>query len=216
MENTNKEFLVYLASPFFNDEQVARVKKVEQIIESIDGVKCFSPMRDGTVCPPDATREIRRKAFDSNIVSIKDCQLVVAIIDDKDTGTTFEMGMAFAQTIPIVAFAETERHKLNLMLAEAFTAYDRGSGDIIKKVIGIIKDCGTDVAVMQDDVKKIRDGYEAKEKSFLSMKDELMQLSSDVHKESSSINDRMTERIQSMVKEITSITNETIFKGEIE
>lgn len=119
------EVLVYLASPFFNDEQRETLNIVTEILESLEGVRVFSPSRDGIMCPPDADRKTRQDAFRINIESINDCDIVVAIIEHHDTGTTFEIGGAYFSRIPVVAVDFKQLKKLNLMLAESFACYCR-------------------------------------------------------------------------------------------
>lgn len=117
--------LVYLAGPFFNRVQIERVNMLTLALENLKGVTVFSPMRDGTVCPADASREVRKAVYDIDVGVIKNCDLIVAILDDKDTGTTYEMGYAAALRVPVIGLAFQAVTKLNLMLAEGFHAFEK-------------------------------------------------------------------------------------------
>lgn len=110
---------VYLASPFFNPEQIERLQFVKSILDE-QGVTYFSPM-DVFVCPPDADQETRSATFEGNLAAIDDCDYVFAITDDKDMGTIWEAGYAFGVGIPVIYYCETlpPGAPFNLMLAES-------------------------------------------------------------------------------------------------
>lgn len=71
-------FKIYLAGPFFNPEQVALIRELEKIISPYQS---FSPSRDGKVCPPNASNDIRRDVFMININEIMQCNLIVAVME---------------------------------------------------------------------------------------------------------------------------------------
>lgn len=86
-----KKESVYIASPFFNEDQIAHVKRMEDELEE-RGFDVYSPMRDGVVLKPDATVETRLDTYYENLRAMNEADFMVAIINDKDTGTTFEQG----------------------------------------------------------------------------------------------------------------------------
>lgn len=107
---------VYIASPFFNEEQLERVKFIEKELEK-NGKEYFSPRTD-TYVKPNSTHEERKKAFTDNINAIKNCSYIIVVTDGKDMGTIFEAGFAYSIDKPIVYFAETlGDNPFNLMLA---------------------------------------------------------------------------------------------------
>lgn len=107
---------IYIASPFFNEEQLERVKFIEDILKEHD-FEYFSPRLD-TYVKPNSNNNERNNAFFANLDAIDDAQLVIVITDGKDVGTIFEAGYAYAKKIPIIYFAETLGDKpFNLMLA---------------------------------------------------------------------------------------------------
>ena len=109
---------MYLASPFFNGEQLERVEYVRDLARKI-GYKVFSP-KDENLVSPDADADWKEQAFQLNIAKVKDCAFVLAITDGKDVGTMFEAGSAFSEDKPIVYFAETlGDNDFNLMLAQS-------------------------------------------------------------------------------------------------
>lgn len=113
-----KKHNVYLASPFFNPEQLERVEMIENLMEE-HGYTYFSP-RQELVCPPTATEEQRRTTFQGNHNGILNAEMVLAVTDGKDVGTIWEMGVAFEAGVPVVGIALTLGDKpFNLMLSES-------------------------------------------------------------------------------------------------
>lgn len=109
---------IYLASPFFNAEQLERVKYIEDMCSQLKN-KVFSPRLDTLVTPNSDAKE-KQHAFDANLEGILDCDYMLAVTDGKDVGTMFEVGYAYANNIPILFFAETLGDRpFNLMLAQS-------------------------------------------------------------------------------------------------
>ena len=108
----------YLASPFFNPEQVERVNYVNLRLRDL-GYKVWSPSHDGTVVSPREGVDIQKRIFELNCLMIKRSNYVFAITDGKDIGTIWECGYAYAKNVPIVYFAETLNGPFNLMLAQS-------------------------------------------------------------------------------------------------
>ena len=110
--------LVYLASPFFKQEQIERIEFIENCLEK-NGYTVFSPRKEFVV-KPNATKEDREKGFLGNCKAIQSCDFVLAVTDGKDIGTIWESGFAFANGKPVLYFAETlGNNEFNLMLAES-------------------------------------------------------------------------------------------------
>lgn len=115
----NKKHDFYLASPFFNDEQLERVNFVNTKLREL-GYKVWSPSHDGKIVKPREGLNIQKRIFNLNCIMIRQAKYVFAITDGKDVGTIFECGYAFGKHIPIIYFAETLKDgKFNLMLAQS-------------------------------------------------------------------------------------------------
>ena len=108
---------VYLASPFFNDEQVEREERVKKKLRDF-GVTVLSP-KEFCFCPPDASDELREKTFKDNLKHIKEADAIFAITNGKDMGTIFEAGFAYGIHKPIIYFCEGLNSQFNLMLAQS-------------------------------------------------------------------------------------------------
>jgi nucleoside 2-deoxyribosyltransferase len=106
---------LYIAGPFFNPTQIERVEKVKECLDNISGVDYFSPKDSNLWSPGDDEEEV----FANNIEVIDECDAIVTITNDKDVGTMFESGYAYARGIPII-YLWVDRlrgQKFNLMLA---------------------------------------------------------------------------------------------------
>ena len=116
--------MIYIAAPFFNEEQIRIVKQIETLFEC-EKLKYFSP-RKHTVTLKNLTPEEREKAapdvFESNIYGLDRSNFVIACTDDKDIGTAWEMGYKFRQYKSlkmnnVVTFSPKGKHS-NVMLSQ--------------------------------------------------------------------------------------------------
>ena len=113
---------IYLASPFFNQRQLDAIMKMEKILENAN-FKVYSPRRDGKCVKPTDSSEEHEKIFKLNVGKILWCDYMVACIDDKDTGTSWEMGVAYALKKPVVSFTAVRGRIINVMLSQSCLAF---------------------------------------------------------------------------------------------
>lgn len=109
----------YLAGPFFNETQHELITFIEGLASPKQPI--FSPMSDGFVLKPDASIEERNEIFTSNVEAIQTAGFMLAVIDDFDPGTIWEMGYAYADELPILAYSDVPGRGLNVMLAGGST-----------------------------------------------------------------------------------------------
>lgn len=113
---------VYIAAPFFNKKQLERLVSVENEIES--RFDMYSPRKQiqfKTGTKPD--KKLRRWVLDNNLFAIERSDFVMAITDEKDLGTLFEVGYGYGIGKPIIYVSFTLGNKpFNLMLAETGVA----------------------------------------------------------------------------------------------
>ena len=111
---------VYLASGWFNPTQAAELTRLEEICDSREWIDLASPRRI-FVCPPDAPKETQDATFEGNLHHIKTADFLIVNTRDKDIGTIWEAGYAYAHKRPIVYFCAglPEGAKFNLMLARS-------------------------------------------------------------------------------------------------
>lgn len=125
---------IYIASPFFTPKQLAKVDEVEKLIYE-SGLRYYSPRADGILkqMTPEERKAQAGKIFKLNCGNIIHADAVLAILDEPDTGTHWEMGFAYAirrynlQSHHFRVFAyTTERPTLNVMLQQSVDAHAYG------------------------------------------------------------------------------------------
>lgn len=88
---------MYLAAPFFTAEQRTRIVEVKKILRQVnDKRSTFLPTlyepSEFMVLKPNATHNDRVKVYEENIKQIETARTIIAILDERDTGTVFEVG----------------------------------------------------------------------------------------------------------------------------
>ena len=111
---------IYLASGWFNPTQAEELTRLEEICDSREWIDLASPRRI-FVCPPDAPKETQDATFEGNLHHIKTADFLIVNTRDKDIGTIWEAGYAYANEVPIVYFCQglPAGAKFNLMLARS-------------------------------------------------------------------------------------------------
>tara|TARA_B100000674_G_scaffold485174_1_gene491664 strand:- start:753 stop:1199 length:447 start_codon:yes stop_codon:yes gene_type:complete len=111
---------IYLASGWFNPTQAEELTRLEEICDSRNWIDLASPRRI-FVCPPNAPKEVQDETFDGNLHHIKTADFLIVNTRDKDIGTIWEAGFAYANDVPIVYFCQglPAGAKFNLMLARS-------------------------------------------------------------------------------------------------
>jgi nucleoside 2-deoxyribosyltransferase len=112
---------IYLASGWFNPEQDKELTELEKIFDDrANDFELASPRRI-FVCPPNAPKSVQDETFEGNLFHIKTADFLLVNTRDKDIGTIWEAGYAYAFNKPIVYFCAglPEGAKFNLMLARS-------------------------------------------------------------------------------------------------
>ena len=111
---------VYLASGWFSPTQAEELDRLEEICDDRDWIDLASPRRI-FVCPPGAPKETQDATFEGNLHHIKTADFLIVNTRDKDIGTIWEAGYAYANDVPIVYFCRglPRGAKFNLMLARS-------------------------------------------------------------------------------------------------
>lgn len=106
---------MYLAAPFFNDQQ----RDLCDFIESFETseIVIYSPRKDGGVLKPNDTVENIRNTYEENCLQISNASFMLAVIDDFDPGTIWEIGYGTRAGTPILAYSDVAGRGLNVMLA---------------------------------------------------------------------------------------------------
>jgi len=111
---------VYLASGWFNPAQAEELTRLEEICDEREWIDLASP-RKIFICPPGAPKSVQDETFDGNLHHIKTADFLIVNTRDKDIGTIWEAGYAYANEVPIVYFCGglPSGAKFNLMLARS-------------------------------------------------------------------------------------------------
>ncbi len=125
---------VYLASGFFNEKQKALVTAIENLAEEA-GVDLYSPRRDGAGILTEMTQAERDEAaktiFAENCFAIATCDMMIAVIDDRDVGVVWEMGYAYGMHVKIVSFTN-ENFGMNVMMKGSIVSHLKGLEELKK------------------------------------------------------------------------------------
>lgn len=119
---------VYVAGPIFTPEQLAAVRSVVDVVHGA-GYDSYSPERDGIMLSPTDPPERRDEVFYSNLHAIRQSDVLIALLDTKDTGTIWEMGVAMAYGLPVIAVT-MEVPQMNVMLERGVVAHVRTPDDL--------------------------------------------------------------------------------------
>ena len=122
---------IYLASPFFDEEQVERVKRVEKALADNPTItEVFSPRLQQDEHLEHGSDEWRDFVYNNDIKHVEWCDAVVAVHDYEgehvDPGTAFEIGYGKALNKFIVLYQEKDpvnEAPVNLMLTDSLDVY---------------------------------------------------------------------------------------------
>lgn len=127
---------IYLAGPFFSDEQIDRIHRVEAALQKNPTVESFfSPMETNTTDDngQQFTPQWAAKVFQLDTEEIDKADVVCTVADfvheNMDSGTAFEVGYANASQTPVVVLQELDE-PLNLMIGQALRYYTKSVDEI--------------------------------------------------------------------------------------
>ncbi|WP_395317698.1 nucleoside 2-deoxyribosyltransferase [Fructilactobacillus frigidiflavus] len=118
---------IYLASPFFSEEQITRIEMVEKALTNNKTVADFySPRKHQEAENEEFTKPWAKEIYQRDIENIEAADAVLAVIDfdgpNVDSGTAYEIGAAVAMGKPVVVFQQKD-NTVNLMISESLHAY---------------------------------------------------------------------------------------------
>jgi nucleoside 2-deoxyribosyltransferase len=112
---------IYLASGWFNPTQAEELTQLERIFDERESFFDLASPRRIFVCPPNAPQSVQDDTFKGNLHHIETADFVLVNTRDKDIGTIWEAGYAYAHKKPIIYFCAglPDGAKFNLMLAKS-------------------------------------------------------------------------------------------------
>lgn len=123
----------YIAAGWFSDEQ-ERVRMIVKTSLMEVGIKFYSPKDDALF--KEGGQFDAQEVFRDNLTCIDSADFVIASTTEKDMGTLFECGYAFAHGIPII-YIWPGTGKFNLMLGQSARAVVTSKAQLI----GYLKSC---------------------------------------------------------------------------
>ncbi|UQS86488.1 nucleoside 2-deoxyribosyltransferase [Nicoliella spurrieriana] len=127
---------VYLAGPFFDDDQIARISRAEEALFNNPTISdFFSPRKVNFPEEKEGTVSWGKKVYQKDIDELEASDVIVAVLDFKDgfvdSGTAFEIGYATNIGKPIVILHENNGI-INLMISNSIVAYFKDANDILQ------------------------------------------------------------------------------------
>lgn len=119
---------IYFAHPYFTESQIAVADKIKNILSEIEAAHPdvtilnpfdFSPNIEGD---RDAKRRMSPLVVAANESLLDDSDLVLALIDDRDTGVIWEMGYARSNGTSVITISDHD-YDLNIMLSGTVLAH---------------------------------------------------------------------------------------------
>lgn len=118
---------IYLAGPFFSEEQVDRVARIEKALEENPTVTGFySPRYHQESNYEMFSAGWAQEVYEKDMAELTAADYVVAILDYEhqiiDPGTAYELGAATMMKKPMIVFQE-ETVPTNLMITQSLHTY---------------------------------------------------------------------------------------------
>lgn len=141
--------MIYLAAPFFTPPQIELIGRLERMLDERN-LRYFSPRKQGGVLDiakkPDQAALL--KVFASNIEGMRACDMMLAGVDYKDTGTTWEMGFWYGHNKrssispklhhPLVTYS-LNNSPANLMLSQSTNGHISSLGELERFIAHVDK-----------------------------------------------------------------------------
>lgn len=125
---------IYLASPFFSDEQTDRVQRVEAALAANPTVgDVFSPRLHQHEEYELFSQPWREVTYAGDVAAIDEADVMVNVMDYEgdhvDPGTAWEFGYAVKAGVPVIAVKE-KPGAVNLMMGMPLTAFITNIDDL--------------------------------------------------------------------------------------
>ena len=115
---------VYIAGPLFTSAERAYLEQIDELCREL-GLTTYLPHRDGGFSTPEWNGA--HKIFTRDIQMLEHSQYVIAVLNgpDIDSGTSWELGFAYARKKELLGIREDRRGKIvNLMISASLRIVD--------------------------------------------------------------------------------------------
>jgi len=127
--------MIYIAGPIFNTDQKNVIKDIEDILDDL-WLDYFSPREFGVIADEPMNPARMKRIYDMNIRMLNECDTLIAVLDDRDAGTIFELGYFtgrgdeyYDQKPTIITFSN-QGHGINVMLKHAVKFHCNGYSEL--------------------------------------------------------------------------------------
>ena len=129
----------YIASPFFNGVQLRVVEQIERMLKE-NNIRYYSPRSEGVLqnMTPDDKAIHMGEIFKKNVEEMEWATHMIAVIDNYDIGTVWEMGYFFKSGKEIITYSDNY-YGINVMLNESIKGHCINMEDIIPTLLGDFK-----------------------------------------------------------------------------
>ena len=145
--------MYYIAGPIFNEGQKNVIKCIEDILDN-RMQEYFSPREFGVIADEPMSPQRMERIFNMNIRMLDECDNMIAVLDDRDAGTIFEIGHFAAGLDPdydmmrkginrpgidrpgIITFSN-QGHGINVMLKHAVKFHCNGYTELEAAIDGV-------------------------------------------------------------------------------
>lgn len=128
---------IYIAAPLFNEKEIAVIEKIKKCLSELN-INFYSPKDEFQFKKGDPS-ENAKQCYNSNINAMNTCSHMIAVIDDFDPGTVFEIGYFIGFSKPVIAYSDIKGRGLNLMLAQACIDFANNKNELKNTLTNIIE-----------------------------------------------------------------------------
>ncbi|MGI5990939.1 MAG: nucleoside 2-deoxyribosyltransferase [Methanosarcina sp.] len=133
----NKKKRIYLAGPLFSHAELEYNRKLRDLLLK-KGFSVFLPQEDAEDTADERNKQSQELIFKKCVGGVDGSDVIVAVLDgvDVDSGTSWEIGYAYAKEKPIIGlrtdFRSLSDGIVNLMVEMAIVALARDEDELLK------------------------------------------------------------------------------------
>lgn len=133
----NKKKRIYLAGPLFSHAELEYNHKLRDLLLK-KGFSVFLPQEDAEDTADERNKQSQELIFKKCVGGVDGSDVIVAVLDgvDVDSGTSWEIGYAYAKEKPVIGirtdFRSLSDGIVNLMVEMAIVALARDEDELLK------------------------------------------------------------------------------------
>ncbi|MDD2613885.1 MAG: nucleoside 2-deoxyribosyltransferase [Methanosarcina sp.] len=133
----NKKKRIYLAGPLFSHAELEYNRKLRDLLLK-KGFSVFLPQEDAEDTADERNKQSQELIFKKCVGGVDGSDVIVAVLDgvDVDSGTSWEIGYAYAKEKPVIGlrtdFRSLSDGIVNLMVEMAIVALARDEDELLK------------------------------------------------------------------------------------